>query len=491
MKVTRLLMPVFLAGVLFTSCSKDDDVPAVPEVEEKEKRDIEIEQFMYAGMSDIYLYKADVPELGNGYFGNNTELDEYIRTYDTPEEFFDGILSSQDRFSFLVDDYVELENRFSGISKSTGVDYMLYRFSDSDAIFGVVRYILPGSPAEGKDIERGDLFTKINGETLTISNYQTLLASEEVTFHLASINDNTVSETSETVSIANMELTENPVLISKALDIEGVKVGYVMYNSFVGDFDEELNAAFLELKGASVEELVLDLRYNGGGSVESAVDLASMITGQYEEEVFIQQQWNDTYQNLWEPESYIDRFNAEIRTGELINSLNLTKVYVLTTGSSASASELVINGLNPYIDVIQVGKTTAGKFQASVTLYDSPAMINKTNINTNHNYAIQPLIYKSANAHGVSDYVDGLTPDVEISEALDNMGVLGNQEEPMLKAALNHILGKPQDQEETAAAKRAALQIKVIGESGMNELNYQRMYIDKLPQPLKRKNNKH
>ncbi|NJW54381.1 S41 family peptidase, partial [Salinimicrobium oceani] len=233
--------------------------------------------------------------------------------------------------------------------------------------------------------------------------------------------------TDKTATLTHSKYTANPVQLVKTIDMDGTKIGYLMYNSFIDDFDDELNSAFAQLKSEGVTELVLDLRYNGGGSVESAVDLASMITGQFEGQIFMKEQWNEKYQNYFEkndPESLINRFNKTIRTGETINSLNLSRVYILTTNASASASELVINGLAPYIDVVQVGETTTGKFQASVTLYDSDDF-GKEGASKNHTYAIQPLVLKSANAQGKSDYVDGLTPDVSKNEDISNLGILG------------------------------------------------------------------
>src|SRR5690606_27696223 len=114
--------------------------------------------------------------------------------------------------------------------------------------------------------------------------------------------------------------------------------------------------------------------------------------------------------------------------------------YVITTGSTASASELIINGLNPYIEVIKVGTTTVGKYQASTTLYDSPNF-GRTNANPRHTYAVQPLIYKSINSVGFTDFDDGFSPDVSLGEQLNNLGELGNPTEPLLAAAILNIQG--------------------------------------------------
>jgi len=492
MKIKKLLVPAIAAALVLGSCTKDD-VPKEPIVdgngneEEENTQNFEVEEFIYSGMEEIYLYKADVPELGYGFFPTTEAKEKFFTSFETPEDlFYDGLVASQDRFSFLVDDYVSLENSFKGVSTTNGMSLGLVLYS-GDKVLAYVRYVLPNTSAEAAGIKRGDMFIKVDGVQMDENNYQDLLAKSSYEIEVAYLNGNTITSTGEKVTLTQAEYNSNPVYIVKTLDVEGVKVGYLMYNSFTSNYDDDLNAAFLELKNAGISELVLDLRYNGGGSVETAVDISSMITGQFENEIFMKEQWNEKYQNAWEPESYINRFNTKVNSGATINSLNLSKVYVLTTNRTASASELVINGLDPYINVVQVGGTTTGKFQASVTLYDS-SNFGRQNANPNHTYAIQPLVLKSVNSAGKSDYVDGLTPDVAIEENLGALGTLGDPSEPLLNAALNHILGKAQKQQAIAKAKEMSQKFELIGETGMDSPLYQEMYIEELPAGLETRN---
>ena len=144
-----------------------------------------------------------------------------------------------------------------------------------------------------------------------------------------------------------------------------------MYNAFVADFDEALNNAFADFKAQGVTDLILDLRYNGGGSVNTATYLASMITGQFVGQVFAVERWNSKVQPYQgnSREYFTDNIVKDSRK-IAINSLRMSKVYIITSENTASASELVINGLKPYIQVVQVGATTIGKNQGSVTIYD-------------------------------------------------------------------------------------------------------------------------
>ncbi|MGB7842439.1 MAG: S41 family peptidase, partial [Salinimicrobium sp.] len=430
----KLLMPVFLFGMLFISCSKDD-VPQEtqetkkPTPEEKiETKDIQVEQFIYRAMSDIYLYKADVPELAEDYFSSISEKDSFLASFDTPEDCYSALQSDQDHFSFMMDDYTVLENMLNGVEKSNGMNFGLFLIGSTDDVFGYVRYVQPGTSADQNGVKRGDIFTQINGTQLTRYNYGDLISLENYTINLGEIKDGFITMTDETVNLTSVEYSENPVFIKKVVEIEGRKIGYLMYLGFYGtdQYNAELNDAFGVFKARGVTDLVLDLRYNGGGSVSTAIDLSSMITGQFNDKVFIKYEYNKDYQEYYKtyrPYDLLLKMDSQISTGEAINSLNLSKVYVLATGSSASASELVINGLDAYIDVVHVGSNTRGKFQASTTLYDSSNFWKynengKWHVNSSHKYALQPLILKYANANGVSDFVDGLTPDIEVVEDL-------------------------------------------------------------------------
>ena len=173
-----------------------------------------------------------------------------------------------------------------------------------------------------------------------------------------------------------------------------------MYNSFTSSYDSQLNAAFAQLKGEGATELVLDLRYNSGGSVQTAVYLASMITGQFNGQLFAKEKWNDEVQVWfdanhpdWISNNFVNKITKEGNIEESINSLNLPKLYVITSSSSASASELIINGLKPYINVITIGTKTSGKYTGSITLYDSDTFGRTgANLNPRHKWAIQPIV---------------------------------------------------------------------------------------------------
>ena len=430
---------LFLFSLLFTSCFEDnDDNGALAS---------EINDFVWKGMNAAYLYKQEIPDLDNDRFNDSEEYASYLNDYTSPENLFESLIYERDnidKFSLIVDNYIELEQYLSGVSLSNGLNYgLVYLPNSNNEIFGYVRYVNNGSAADLANINRGDIFRSIDNIPLSIDNYSDLLSQEIYTVNFASYLNNDTEDISDdiielndiNIELQKVPLIKNPVHHYSTLDYSGGKIGYLMYNQFVSNYDDYLKTIFSEFKSNSVDELILDLRYNPGGSINSAIVLASLITGQFENEIFNTEQWNNDIQDYWinnNPEYLINRFTT------FQSSLNLSRVFILTTRSSASASELIINCLKPYIDVVQIGTPTYGKYQASVTLYDSENFSNQ-NVNRSHNYALQPLVLKTLNVNGVTDYYNGINPDYEYEERAFDMGQVGDLNEPMLNFTLDII----------------------------------------------------
>ncbi len=451
----RIFIPILAISLLFVSCFEDMDDNFKP------ASTIDIQNFIYRGLNYYYLYKADKPELANDAFANQSDLDNFLDNYDSPETLFDYLKSSQDRFSNLYSDFTVIEDALSGISLSNGMEFGLVYYPDgSNKVFGYVRYVLPNTDAEAQGLKRGDLFTSIDGNQLNENNYNDLLAPNSYSVGLATYDGTRFSPNGQDVLLNKTQYNENPVFKVKTLNINGEKTGYLAYNSFIKSYDTQLNDAFAQFKSEGVTNLVLDLRYNGGGAVETATDLASMITGQFNGQVFYKEYWNADRQ---EANAKDGLFDSSISNGSTINSLNLSNVYILTTRRSASASELVINGLNPYINTVQVGDTTTGKFQASFLLYDAPApQFSRTEANPSHRYVMLPLVFKTSNVAGNTDFVDGLFPQIALRENYFDLGQLGDENEPLLAAALSEIAGRPMP------AKKDFKALKELSDSKVN-----------------------
>jgi len=436
------------------SCSKDEDLVIPGSVNPEATANVPVQDFMWKAMNFWYFWQQDVPKLADDAFLNTEEgvleYTNFLMSKEDPADFFRNALQfSEDNFSFFEEDYTHLIQSLSGVSRSNGVEFALMTFNNSNEIYGVVRYILPNSDAATKDIKRGDIFTGVNGQTLTASNFRALLFGADATYtlNMAVFEEGAIAETSKTVTLTKeTAFAENPIFLTKIIEAADQKIGYLVYNQFVRDYDDALYKAVSELRDGGITDLVVDLRYNPGGSVNSTRLLASMIYGTNSDDLFLKKRYNSKIQAQLEKDQLEIYFTSKVGS-TTINSLELKKVYVLTTSASASASELLINCLDPYMNVVHIGDVTTGKNEFSTTMVDdrentylySPSRINK--IKEGNKWAIQPLIGRNENSVGFSDYTEGINPDIILKEDIANLGVLGATDEPLLARAIQEITG--------------------------------------------------
>jgi len=427
---------LMLASVLLlvTACKKENGGNGPSSQNEKTN------QWVIENMRDVYYWNTSIPQDRNLDFG----LD--------PEEFFDKILHPDDRFSW-IQLAKDLEDNLSGVSTTIGLGIGLLQINQAGEVIISVRYALKGSPADKAGIERGDIITEINGRALTVQNYQEVLepyyGSATFNVQLAHINEN-----DQIVLDQEIELTPVTRFQEQAIHMDtvittsgGKKVGYLFYNRFLNEQPNELLEAFYKFKTAGVSDLVLDLRYNGGGGIWIAAIMSGLIQANFREnDPFIEYKYNSNYGN--ETLSYYQLFGGDSDDEDDIESadevvsvikelnLNLPKVYILATNYSASASELVINNLRPFLsdaNVVHIGETTVGKNEGSITIIDerTPPEIE---------WGIQPIIVKLANKAGFGDYPDGLEPQHEVDE-WDYLpwAPIGSSDDPLLAKALGLI----------------------------------------------------
>ena len=423
-----LVSVVFLA----TACKKADNGP---------KEDTENEttnKWVVEQMRDIYYWNTSIP--------GDRNLDFRLG----PKDFFETLRHRDDEFSWiqLADD---LEDNLSGISTTVGLGIGLLQINEDGDVVISVRYALAGSPADKAKIKRGDIITEINGQAMTIRNYRTVLnayyGAAPFTVQLAHIeNDQIVNDSDRKIELAPVQRFQeqaihmDTVLTTKA----GKKVGYLFYNSFLNEQQTDLLRAFAKFKSANVSDLVLDLRYNGGGGIWIAAVLSGLIQANFnEDEPFIQYKYNSNYRD--EIVTYYELFGGDSKDPEEVAfadavvadiktlNLDLSKVYIIATSSSASASELVINNLRPFLqdaNVVHIGETTVGKNEGSITIVDerTPRQVE---------WGIQPIIVKLANKAGFGDYPDGLDPQYELDEwAYLPWAPIGSFDDPLLAKAL-------------------------------------------------------
>ncbi|ARK09385.1 S41 family peptidase [Fibrella sp. ES10-3-2-2] len=440
-KPIRTALALFATGtLLLTGCKKD---PVEVNPTGTTAADATVNDWILDNMRSLYYWNDKIP----------ANPDKSL----APASFFDSILYKYnattnpqgDRFSWIQESAAELTAALSGETKTTGIDFTLVRTAEgSTDVVGVVTYVLPGSPADLAGMKRNDLFYSVNGINLTTDQavLNKAFADESVTqaYGIASVQNGAIVKTSTTKTVTPVVFQENPVFKDSVYTDGNRKIGYLLYNQFVPGpngstgtaYDDRLDAVFGKFKAQGINELILDLRYNGGGAVTSATKLASLIVKGVNAQAkvpFSRREYNSTLTPELQKQYGTDFFNDYFVTKANNVGNQLSRLYVVTTRRTASASELVINGLRPFMTVNTIGTTTVGKNVGSITVTDTKNTANK--------WGMQPIVLKIFNKNNESDYTSGFAPLITVNEPYGSLVPLGDLRDPMLAAAINHMKG--------------------------------------------------
>lgn len=384
-----------LTALFLASCGGNSDTPVIVEGDCSTQGQNEI---LYSIMHDGYLWYDQAPELDpRGYSDIKTLLEDLkYKRYD--------------KWSYIITQE-EYEDYFNSNGGYIGFGFWLTENKHT------IRMVYKNSPAYRAGLRGGMVLLEINGKRIQQieqgglwgSIYGDTKVGVSGTFKV-----NNHGEIQEIV-IQKDKVTLYSVPFSKILDIQGEKVGYFLFNKFIVPSRDELSSVFASFAREGVTQLIVDLRYNGGGRINTAQYLASLIAGKgHEDEVVASLKHNDRYLS-WD-ESY--RLSTEN------HALNLSTLYVITTEHSCSASELLINGLKPFLEVKVIGQTTCGK----------PVGMRGYTFCGNH---LSPIQFEVFNGQNEGKYYSGLTPQCS---AEDNaLHAFGDEEESMLKETL-HLL---------------------------------------------------
>ena len=413
MKQKYLIVFLYLAISLLLSCKHIDH-----EYIEIHERNMWIKETM----ETFYLWIDQIPE----------NLDPYSSI--DSKAYFEKYRYEDDPWSWISDDYFKTINKYNGISSTSGMQYSLGIVADKYSIVGVVGYVLPGTPAAEANIKRGDIFSHVNGISLNMDNYYGLLtAGGTYTLSFVKMKDQ-ILELDRVVSITEIEnYEENPIFIDTVFEVENRKIGYLMYNSFLIDFEDEVADVFNEFKLDGITDLILDLRYNSGGSADAEKHLADLIAP----ESALGEIYSNTIYNDIQNERMRNRLGpnycySRIRANDA--NINLTGNLIgITSPQTASASEELLNGLDPFVNLTIVGDTTHGKYTSMIVLPD-----NKKN----PKWAIIPIVAMMTNKNNVS-VKGGIAPDISLDDNPLDGYPLGDIREAMLSKAIEQITGIP------------------------------------------------
>ena len=386
-----------------------------------------------------YYWKQDIPHTND------------LNYFSPPFEFFASVLSEQDGkdgqpFSTIDSLDAPATRGVPSTDYGYGFQYTTNHVEDNDtALYARLLYVSPDSPAGEAGLERGDWILEMDGEPITENNYSRLNGGEGITLTVGYYDaaQDTILAYAEPQTLAPARtFYDNPVHYRNVYVSGSKRVGYLVYNHFTGgltesstEYDDDLREAFNYFATEQVNEFVLDLRYNNGGQLSCASLLCAMLAPS---------------SALGQTLAYLE-FNESIGEQEMVfdesliqggANLNLSRLYVLTSTETASASEMLINCLKPYMEVVLVGGTTVGKNVASRAFVNEELMLE-----------MRPIVCKLYNADRESEYAEGFTADVSVDENGDMARFLpfGNPDELMLYTALNLINGTQSETQQAAA----------------------------------------
>jgi carboxyl-terminal processing protease len=436
-RFTTLAFSTLLMVVLVTlpACNDDDEHP-----------NEYVNNWIEVNMDFWYYWNTDLP----------SNPDKTL----APDEFFESLLSDDDRFSWIQENYQELLNSLQGVNEEAGYELALFNESlDNNNVLAQIVYIKPASPAETAGLKRGDVITHINNQQLTTDNYRTLLGAigdnHSVTYRELDLANETFLPV-QTKSLITSEYAENPNFLNKIFMLNDRKIGYYVYNLFSNGptqnsttYTTEMDAIFASFQSAGITDLIIDLRFNSGGAESATVNLASLVgKGVDDTKIFTIREYNSLVEAeiKRDPDLGAGFLDVEFinKSQNIGNQLTNNRVYILTGTRTASASELLVNGLRPYMDVFLIGSTTVGKDVGSISLFNDDDPRNT--------WGMQPIVTKSFNSLEESDYSNGFAPQIPLADNNLIIYPLGDERELLLARALQEITGIT-DPGRTRAAK--------------------------------------
>lgn len=437
-----ILFP-FLFLFVFYSCEKDD-VEVIPDLTQEQKWTSEV----FSAMQAIYLWNDALPDtLDATKYTTAGKALEYLSCLKINAETGQPI----DHYSFL-DKIGNLSGEITQGTASGDYGFMVTAaYNSSNQVSFFVTYVYKNSPAGVAGVARTYEIVSVNGSDavhpeVTVDGYLVSESAGYTNIVNALFNSSTASfgfkkpdGTTFTTSLNVGSYTINSVLYDAVLEVGAKKVGYVVFNQFLGASSQtELTNIIEDFQANDVQDLIVDLRYNGGGSVETCEKLSSMLApSDANGKMMYTYKMNTDLTQLFVSQNE----NLTVNFAKS-NTFQPTAIYFIVSGSTASASELLINNLLPYYtnNLFLIGQTTYGK---PCGFWSTPIGYTEKQTTTKDGYDLYAVSFETVNANMEGGYYSGMTP-----ETIKYPGVLaydsfwlpwGDMNDACLAQAVNHI----------------------------------------------------
>lgn len=403
-----VLWILLVAIAALGACKKDKGSNVVtPPVDTTSHRDA-VKDTALSYSRDIYLWNTHIPDTFNAQaYADPDAIMEGIRRYSIEPGFTDPV----DHYSFAAKK-ADWDNISSGVAQDFGLN--VFFKADGDLR---VRFVEPLSAAGTAGIRRGWRITKINGSTnITYANADFIVSNiYESSSSVVTFQKPDGSSVNLTLNAGTYQ--ETPVYLDSVYTVGSKKVGYLVFTSFLGDTTavyNRLQQVFNRFTTSGVTDVVVDIRYNGGGYVTMSQKLADfLIKPSANGQTMMTEKFNSNYADLNETTKFVK-----------LGSLDVSNVYFIVSGNTASASELLINNLKPYMNVKLVGETTYGK----------PVGFFPIGVG---DWYIFPVSFRSTNSQDQGNYFNGIAVDKTVDDGLDKD--FGDITELRLASVLTYI----------------------------------------------------
>ena len=388
MKLTTMAM---LAGLCFLFACKKNDHQGDPAPQPSASVADKIKDTTVLYSRDLYLWYSQIPSTFDGRsYDDPDKIMTAIRAYSNEPGFTQPV----DRWSFAMKQQ-EWDDLSSGAAKDFGINVFFRTEGDLR-----VRYVERSSPAGLAGIRRGWRITKINNNSNITTSNADFIVNGVYNSQASNFTFQKPDGSSVDLNLNAATYQEHPIFLDSVYTAGSKKVGYLVFNSFLGDTTEiynEFQRVFSKFSSQGVNELAVDLRYNGGGYVTVQEKLADyLVNAAANGQVMMKQQYNDKYTEFNETTNFQKK-----------GGLNLNRIFFIVSSNTASASELVINNLKPFMNVVLVGPSkTYGK---PVGFFPVPV----------GDWYIFPVSFRSTNKNGEGNYFGGLPLDNAVADGLD------------------------------------------------------------------------